>query len=421
MGVESQAILERWIAEPETRPFADWNQLIVVTAQVGEEHKNDTIPLMEERTLPELRRLGVRFVELARKGHLEEEGIVILQDTRAPVKLHPDGVYKLSDELLMSGTVPQFGGEHRCAMKFKAFVIETWLAWEFRGETHPPVYHVFGYNADETSRATNSEFHIARHNEDRQIPQEGRPPIEVFGFNAEEIGRVDRSRKYDGPTRTGCYPLPEWGWNRLKCLAYIFEKTGLHWKKSHCSFCPFCAEATKGQEGAVQRWWAAPEQTAHGLVVEYNSMCFNHRGHLYRDRALIDVVTAHKVTPVLEAFERELDSMPWALYEVRRIYTKRGKAMRCVERSTTTFDRQRAVDLLELKWQVNSHKWKLRQERGINYLMFAERVPDTYPAVEGFHVAAPAFMQTKLRGPIDRFNERWERVVAGKPLHLEAA
>jgi len=32
MGVESQAILERWFAEPESRPFKDWSELIVVTA-----------------------------------------------------------------------------------------------------------------------------------------------------------------------------------------------------------------------------------------------------------------------------------------------------------------------------------------------------------------------------------------------------
>src|ERR1051325_5943991 len=75
MGVESQAIVERWIHEPDTRPFSDWEQLIVVTAQVGEEHKCDTIANVERRTLPMLRALGVRFVELARRGHLEADGI----------------------------------------------------------------------------------------------------------------------------------------------------------------------------------------------------------------------------------------------------------------------------------------------------------------------------------------------------------
>lgn len=413
MGVESHAILERWHAEPEYRPFDDWSQLIVITAQVGEEHKQDTIRLMEERALPLLREHGVRFVEVARRGHLEEDGIVVLQDTREPYKLHPEGVYKLSDELLSSGTVPQFGGNHRCAQKFKAFVIETWLAWEFRGHADHPVYHCFGYNADEVSRAQNSDIHIARHNEERRVPVT-RTPLEVFGFNSEEVGRIDRSRLYDGPHRIGHYPLQDWGWNRQKCLDYIREKTGLTWVKSHCSFCPFCSEASKGLEGAVARWYAAPEQTAHGLMVEHNSLSFNPRGHLYRDIAMIDVIRARNVVPVIEAFERRLNTMEWGFYKVRRIYTAKGKAIRCVE-----------LLLIGTRAGMESHldervgeefRDAVLTQRGIRYAMFERRVPDTYPTREGFYVAAPRFMATKLRGPIEKFNERWEKVGRGEPL-----
>jgi hypothetical protein len=53
----------------------------------------------------------------------------------------------LSDELRAAGTVPQFGGEHHCSLKFKAFVIETWLNENILG----PV-HTFGYNAAEPAR-----------------------------------------------------------------------------------------------------------------------------------------------------------------------------------------------------------------------------------------------------------------------------
>jgi hypothetical protein len=317
MGVESQAILERWDAEPESRPFADWAQLIIVTVQVGEEHLEDTVRHMEQRALPMMRRRGVRFVELARRGHLEEDGVVVMQDTREPEKLHPAGVWKLSDELLMSGTVPQFGDEHRCALKFKAFVVETWLAWEFRGATHPPVFHVFGYNQQEPTRVEKSEFHIARHNEDRLVPMPpGRSPLMVFGFNSEEIGRINRSRAYDGPTRTGLYPLPDWGWGREKCVSYIMEKAGILWMKSACPFCPFNNEASKCTATAAVRFKKNPTQTAHGLLVEYNSLCFNWRGHLYRDYAMIDVIRKHGVTEVIDAFERKLDSLQWGLYRV---------------------------------------------------------------------------------------------------------
>lgn len=404
MGVESQAIFERWVADPSSRPFDSWDQLIVVTAQVGEEHKKDTIRDMEARTLPLMRELGVRFVELARRGHLEEDGIVILQDTREPYKLHPDGCYKLSDELLSSGTVPQFGGEHRCAMKFKAFVIETWLAWEFRGEDKP-VYHVFGYNADETIRIDNSEHHIARHNADREIECD-RTPIMVFGFNSEEIGRIDRAKKYDGPNREGNYPLQLWGWNREKCEAYIFEQTGIRWRKSHCAFCPFCAEASKGESNAVRRWLEDPIQAAHGLLVEYNSLCFNPRGHLYRDRAMIDVVKRLNLTEVLAKFEEKLNSVEWGFYRVRRIYTKKGKAARCVELVKTGSRK-------EMEALINAQDGRTEFKRGIMYIKFQDRAPDVYPTLEGFYVAAPAYMITKLRGPIERFDERWNAVKVG--------
>lgn len=578
MGVESQAILERWVAEPESRPFVSWDQLIVISAQVGEEHVVDTIAHCEQRMLPLLREHNVRFVELARRGHLEEEGIVVLQDTRQPRRLHPDGVYKLSDELLHSGTVPQFGGEHRCAMKFKAFVIETWLAWEFRGSEDKPVYHVFGYNENEKSRITNSDFHIARHNEERLVDAKGRPPLEIFGFNNEEIGRAERSKAYDGPNRIGCYPLLEWEWGRRKCVDYIRERSGIDWKKSHCSFClsgdttviarggpcslrdlkknkreilvprivrsqqcagvkvmggtgewqaapvrsfgvqrlyhlrwegspgvykdvyataehewvsdtskgrvikvktkdllpgfrtygvtaprqggsyeatkcfelcfveptnrkeevycatvagvgafvlegglvtgncPFCAEASKALDYAIERWHAAPGQTAHGLLVEHNSLCFNPRGQLYRNNALIDVIRENNVVPVLEAFEHELGQIPWGLYRVRRIYSKKGKAIRCVEPVMSSRDPE-ARQLMEREFHALDLRSDIRFEndswRGIDYKFFQRREPDSYPATEGFYVVAPGFMELKLRGPLWKFNIRWERAVRG--------
>ncbi len=425
MGVESQAILERWVAEPESRPFVTWDQLIVVTAQVGEEHKKDTIRDCEARMLPLLRQHNVRFVEVARRGFHEEDGIVVLQDTREPTKLHPDGVFSLSQYLLRSGTVPQFGGEHRCAMKFKAFVIETWLALEFQHlNLTKPVYHVFGYNSDEVTRTDKAEYHISRRNVERLVPLD-RPktPLMVFGFNSEETKRVDRSMTYDGPSKVGNYPLDEWGWDRAKCIGYILQKANILWRKSACSFCPFCAEATKGEPDAVRRWEESPEDTAKGMLVEYNSLCFNPRGHLYRDRALQDVVNRVGVTSVQEAFQRKLDALEWALYRVRRIYTAKGKAMRYVERMEVKKDlipgelgsRQRADYMLHTGQFCPGAN--IKTMRGIEYHFFAEREEDVYPTREGFYVVAPAFMEDKLRGRPEVFNERWERVGKGLPIH----
>jgi hypothetical protein len=423
MGVESQAILERWVAEPESRPFVTWDQLIVVTAQVGEEHKNDTIRDCEARMLPLLREHGVRFVEVARRGFLEEGGIVVLQDTRQPEKLHPDGVFSLSSYLLRSGTVPQFGGEHKCAIKYKAFVIETWLAFEFQHLAEAaPVYHVFGFNADEVSRTTKSDYHIARHNADKGIPAP-KAPLMVFGFNSEEIGRTDRAMRYDGPSRTGHYPLDEWGWNRQKCIDYIQERSGILWRKSHCSFCPFCAEAAKGEPHAVARWAESPEQTARGMLVEYNSLCFNPRGHLYRDRALVDVVTRVNSEGALVAFAKLLEEISWSLYRVRRIYTAKGKAIRYVEKMPGG-TRDEVSAKFERIWEFRKSGEAggvatRKRMRGIDYLYFAEREPAAYPTREGFYVVAPAFMDDKLRGKPEKFNERWERVGRGLPMNPE--
>jgi hypothetical protein len=235
----------------------------------------------------------------------------------------------------------------------------------------------------------------------------------VFGYNSEEVGRVERAKLYDGPSRVGHYPLDEWGWNRAKCIGYILQQAGIIWRKSACSFCPFCAEAAKGEADAVARWEESPEDTAKGMMVEYNSLCFNPRGHLYRDRALGDVVRAAGVTAAMEAFQRKLDAAEWALYRVRRIYTKKGKAMRYVAKV-----REDSRDMLLSRLEIKAKQEGLELEmvRGIRYAYFTRREEDVYPTREGYYVVAPAFMQDKLRGTPEAFEERWKCVGEGKPM-----
>src|ERR1017187_10249458 len=97
MGVESTAILMRWLKEPACRPCS-LDRLIVLTAMTGDEYA-DTVTNVEECILPILRQYGVRFVQVARHGHLEADGITILSDTDQPNRLYAEGDYKLSDEL----------------------------------------------------------------------------------------------------------------------------------------------------------------------------------------------------------------------------------------------------------------------------------------------------------------------------------
>ena len=73
--------------------------------------------LVERHILPLMRANRIRYVQVARAGLLEADGIVVLDDTREPHKVYLDGAYKLSQELRAAGTVPQFAGEHRCSLQ----------------------------------------------------------------------------------------------------------------------------------------------------------------------------------------------------------------------------------------------------------------------------------------------------------------
>ena len=73
--------------------------------------------LVERHILPRMRAHHIRYVQVARAGHLEADGIIVLDDTREPRNVYLDGSYKLSQELRAAGTVPQFAGEHRCSLK----------------------------------------------------------------------------------------------------------------------------------------------------------------------------------------------------------------------------------------------------------------------------------------------------------------
>jgi hypothetical protein len=74
MGVESCAILVRWLLEPATRWFP-LRKLIVLTSQVGAESRR-TRRYMENVIYPLLHRYRVRTVQVARAGPRTSDGIV---------------------------------------------------------------------------------------------------------------------------------------------------------------------------------------------------------------------------------------------------------------------------------------------------------------------------------------------------------
>lgn len=413
MGVESSAIFMRWITDPSSRDF-DLKDLIVITSQTGDEYP-DTKKLVDSLFLPLIRKHKIRFVEVARAGHLESDGIKIIQDTTAPKEVHIDGMfidaegqhqryYKLSDELKMVGTVPQVGGEHRCALKFKAFVIERWLRSNVydRAEIH----HAFGYNSEEESRIVKSEEGIAERNKKEAERNKGQTAV-AFGFNADETKRIDRSKEYNSSIRIGLYPLQAWKWSREACHEYIKSVVGNRWEKSACTYCPFNACTDE----KIERMKRHPEEVAKGVMLEHVSLSMNPRGTLYAKGSLIDTLRDHGADKILKLYEKELDSATWGLYRVRRVYSKKGMADRAVEKLEVGGREEMSNRLTKA---AKAQGLKTVEQRGITYAYVRQRAKDVYPAVEEFFVAAPATVETKVRHSMERFNEIYRLALTGK-------
>ncbi|MBC3842076.1 hypothetical protein GXW82_23405 [Streptacidiphilus sp. 4-A2] len=83
MGIDSAAILTRWLVEPASRSFPLSN-LTVVTAMTGDE-PDVTRQLMERHLLPLMREHRVRYVQLARAS--QAGGYVVLDDSRSPKRM----------------------------------------------------------------------------------------------------------------------------------------------------------------------------------------------------------------------------------------------------------------------------------------------------------------------------------------------
>ena len=277
MGVESTGILVRWILEPSCRDF-ELSDLIVVTAQTGHEFA-DTKECVEVHLLPLLRAHGVRWVQIARAGNSSTDGIVVLSDTRSSEICYTAGAYKLGDELVEAGTVPEIAhGRRKCSVKSKGWVLDTWIDQELAGL---PFRHFIGFNFDESNRVT-------------------------------------RDCSYSSVERHSEYPLLEWGWSREATLAYLKSVFGIIWKKSCCSFCPFSG----GREEIMRRYRVFAEQAAEALMMEYVSMALNPRMTLYSGKSLLNSIRADNNARALELFNEMLAAEEWAIYRVRRIYFK---------------------------------------------------------------------------------------------------
>jgi hypothetical protein len=193
------------------------------------------------------------------------------------------GPVALSEEMFRAGTIPQ-QSNRKCSQKWKGWVLDRWADLEYDGAAH-------------------------RH---------------VVGFAAEETGRRDRDEGYAqaAPGKQSWYPLIEHGWDRQRCLDALSNWFGIEWPRSCCGFCPF--QAGPDVARMRHRWNAEPEQARTAVAMERNARALNPRMTLFGRRSAVDVARTFGLGAAVEQAAADLDARPAALYDVRRIYRRRG-------------------------------------------------------------------------------------------------
>lgn len=383
-------MLLRLIFESSSRDF-DLRDLIVITAMTGDE-MDDMRRLIEAFILPLLRRHQIRYVQVARKAKSLAEGIVVLDDSRSPVRVFIEGAHKLSDELAAAGTLPVYSSKYSrlCSIKFKGEVIDYWIKQNLQGEPY-------------------------RH---------------VIGFNAAETDRMERDASYTRNARSPEYPLKTRGWDRQACFDYIRLRLGVDWRKSNCLYCPFSCDL----ELRAARYREFPLGAARALLLEYLSLALNPKVRLYPDTSLIDFIRRDGNQAAIEAFERLLDSAAWAVYEVRRLVyltparpkkrtptpAKKPKQTRApgqhknFRRSTKILFRGTREEVTaRLARLAAESRAPVSHEGGVARAYLRRYEPGVFPSAEVMLVAMPAVPDEKRRKD---FDAKWQSLVEGGPL-----
>ncbi|GGX46492.1 hypothetical protein [Streptomyces noursei] len=370
LGVDSTAYIAKMLTAPAAHGI-DLERTAVLYMATGSEWP-ETRALVEEFMLPLLRKHGVRFVQLARSGHLKSAGITVLDDSRHPQRLFTRGPWTLWDEMESVGTVPQQAGTRKCSLRAKGEVGDRWII----------------------------------------SVMAGRPFRQIMGFNADELGRrFGDATASKIPGRTGVYPLIDWGWGRQRCEDYLLERFGVHWPKSYCTFC--CFPVSMGSRPAhLERMRSHPDIAGKVLRLEYTAMSFNPNAKLYGKDTLLQFFdrSMPRDRACLESFERELDT-EWALYRVRRLFLLSGSgARRPVMRST---ERVRLGDPQQMAHRVVAQAAKHGVEVDREPLYGRARCwlrprSATWPMAEELFTSAPAHVIDKQD---DNFEAQWHELV----------
>jgi hypothetical protein len=438
MGVDSSAILARWLLEPSSRDF-DLDDLVVLTAQTGDEFQ-ETARQVEQYMLPLLRANGVRFVQVARAGLLQTQGTRVLSDTTSPRRIHLKGDYSLSDEQLTQGSVPQYAkGKRQCSIKSKGWPLDATIKAVLEG-------------------AHFSQGDFIEHTTDLSTP----PFRHVIGFNADEQSRADRNSSYSTVERHSEYPLiDDWHWTRADVEAYLAETFGEVWLKSCCVFCPF----TGARAAHIERLLEHPEAARFSLLIEHGSLALNPNQAFYSEKPLTrthldkllakppEALTPRELTRIgnvpwgsrslwdtlreagedglLTAFDSDLDDVYWAVVHIRRVVGG-GPSARSLVRLVDELDRDEALEMIQA---LSDHEGvEVRLDRRQGRVWFRARVGDVafmtglhdhrvkelrrLRTGEDFIVATPAFAVDKTR---KGFETRWENMLVDDVLNRRRA
>lgn len=281
MGIDSAALLTRWLREPRSRGF-DLDDLVVLTAMTGDEY-TVTAHLMQRYLLPLMAEHAVRYVQLARAGQSQSDRYEVLSDSRRTTRMIMQGTrWRLRDEMHSAGTVPQQARQlRRCSYRAKGQVLDWWIADELAGAEY-------------------------RH---------------VVGFAADEVTRSVRDTSYTKAARRPWYPLIRWKWDRESCAAYLRDVFAVTWSRSCCVYCPF--QAGPELDLLCQRWRREPAAAEEALRMEYTSVALNPRSKLFGRRSARQVAIHAGLRDLVDHVDADLATQPWAVYEVRRAFPSR--------------------------------------------------------------------------------------------------
>jgi hypothetical protein len=387
LGCDSSTIGHQWATNPSSRLLPtgesfELDQLINLTSQTGNEWHH-TAYLNETYKYPVYRGHKIRTVQITRASASTRDGYIVLDDTRSPNRCfirglhsgtdHPlpaldrrildfialpdllqrfpnitiqgqaDLGYTLGEDLLESGTVPQFSeAQRKCSPKFKHVVQDQWVADTARltqgyslGEDLlesgvVPQYVQGRRKCSHKSKARPCDQWVEALVD--EVDPDDKPLIYVaIGFTKGEERRRNRGEmaESDSPTdklpyrRINFFPLmDQFGYERQDTEAYAHQviARGVEpWWRSACVECPFSGIAGPEEE-VLMKHRQSPIESGFALFVEHVSRRLNPKQTLYPSgRSLYQMLQDDSNFAALANLQERLESIPWAVYRVQRI------------------------------------------------------------------------------------------------------